>query len=62
MICPACKYEFKEGIDENNDWRILKGDDEFIHIEGHFTIDDRGNRDTVGLYGCPKCNCVQFEY
>ena len=66
MKCAVCKYEFEEGIGNKNDWVVLKGDDEFINIEGHFTRIKRyeykpDEREKVNLYACPKCGTVKID-
>lgn len=45
MKCPTC------GFDKEN---------EFLGIFANGTSFSTTNRDTCGLYGCPKCNTVVF--
>lgn len=54
------KRENKPGFDRI----VIKGDREFIHISGSFTIaSDRyySSVKQVELYACPKCGTIRME-
>jgi ABC-type ATPase with predicted acetyltransferase domain len=59
MICKACNYEYKYDYCDST---AIKGDEEFIKINGYFTRDLRyeyaSETVQVYLYGCPKCGSV----
>lgn len=67
--CPCCGYKVE------TDWKTYErteGDEDFIlitrdHIQYNF-LTDRAKHDGFGSYhkvvllGCPKCNCVSFQF
>ena len=62
MKCGACGYRYEEWNGENLT-SISDGDDEFIDINGHFTIDNTGcygGEHSVRLLACPKCKTVKM--
>lgn len=65
LKCPACGYEYEYKIAKNM-LEVIKGDDDFIEIDGNFTIKSQSNGqlERVFLFACPKCGSikmVQFE-
>lgn len=75
MKCPVCGYEFEYGMKATNYKNVVtKGDEAFVKImmpqfnDARFETDKEydvsyGERsyEKGYLYGCPKCNTVQFE-
>ena len=63
MKCEACGYKVLESWLTNDGERI--GDEDFIIIKNgnnHFSSPRGFDEDReIHLYGCPKCNTVQFE-
>jgi len=64
--CP-CGYEFEKGTNwekEDRPYEVLVGDEEFIEINGNFTVEE-GNYHShltkVNLYACPKCKNVVMD-
>lgn len=60
-----CGYEYEDEYDQKGR-NIIKGDEEFISIDGHFTITktEKWEADRtlkVGIYACPKCNTIQMS-
>lgn len=64
MRC-VCGYEYKDKWNPAGmNYDILKGDEEFIRVDGSFTIsrNDCYHRTVaVGLYACPKCGTIRME-
>lgn len=66
MKCAVCNYEYEEEYVNENGRKFYKptiGDDEFIKINGSFTIegDWYGTIQEVNMYACPKCGTVRME-
>lgn len=68
MKCGACGY--KKGLEifayKEGEVILNTTKDEFIKINGHFTIDVEGNyggifSKEVQLYACPNCNTIQMN-
>lgn len=65
----VCGYEYEdEYVKESGKYitKKVKGDKEFIKIEGHFTITKSYHYEPdqtrkVNLHACPKCNTIQME-
>lgn len=68
MKC-VCGYEYEDKWNPaGRNYDILKGDEEFIRVEGSFTISrndwchDWCHRTVaVSLYACPKCGTIRME-
>jgi rubredoxin len=57
-----CGYEYEEGIDSNGEWKILKGDKEFINSELVLTWEINSfssSKRTVNI--CPKCGVLKVD-
>lgn len=68
MKCATCNYEYKDEYVNENGARFYKpiiGDNEFIQINGNFTIKIEGDWynaiQEIDLYACPKCGTVRIE-
>ncbi len=62
MKCGASGYKHREW-DEEQGKNVSDGTDEFVKINGHFTVESGGYftyQDEVGLNACPQCNTVQL--
>lgn len=62
-FCATCKYEYIRAYDyDTQELDTSKGDEEFVLIQGHFTIENHHNEiQKVSLYACPKCGTVQMK-
>ena len=62
--CPVCKYEYKKKFNDQSPvvTKILKGDEEFIHLRGTFTQPNifYSQFEQVTLLACPKCLITQL--
>ena len=59
MKCNTCKYEYLEEWDIiNKKYIIIKGDKEFININGDFSVYMNQQDTSVSLCACPKCKTV----
>ncbi|MBM7598144.1 hypothetical protein JOC34_000501 [Virgibacillus halotolerans] len=64
MECKVCGH--KHNIISYDHYEVSHANtEEFIHIQGHFTIDwgngYNNSQREVSLYACPECNTVQME-
>ena len=65
MKCKACGYEHEYAMSKF-DFETGKGDEEFIEVEGHFTITRESSYGPditrgVNLLACPKCKTVVLD-
>ena len=66
MKC-VCGYEYLTNFNwdkPNHPLEVVKGDKEFIEINGHFTrtTDDYyPHLEEVSLFACPKCNNIIMD-
>lgn len=63
MKCGACNYKYEEYDYDLKD-TTSDGEEEFINIEGVFTVMDgyyHNNVKKVNLYSCLRCNTVQMS-
>lgn len=62
MKCGACGYEKGHKYDEESNYiEVNPNGEEFIKINGHFTVtegDYHQYEEKVGLYACPECKTV----
>ena len=69
MKCAACGYEYEQrygGGMNGTEEIVVKGDDKFVRIGGHFTRPESSHGycsalQEVQLYACPKCGTVRME-
>jgi len=61
MKCAACLYEYDFDYTVKDGFKILIGDEEFIHISGNFYKHEDFEDKRIRLIACPKCKTIRIN-
>lgn len=60
MKC-ACGYIYKQGFDDDGDFKVLEGGKPFIDVNLTATISQDYPHYITNIYACPKCGTLKIE-
>ncbi len=61
MKCGACKYEYDFRYNSKSELEIIKGDEKFIEISGHFYKNENFEDKRIYFAACPKCMTIRID-